>query len=75
MESVVTAVVTAVVTGVLTLIGVLVSNSKSQAVIQVKLDELSRRVEKHNQMIERQYEVERRVSILENDYRQMRKAE
>ena len=69
------SVVTAVVTGVLTLIGVLVSNSKSQAVIQVKLDELSRRVEKHNQMIERRYEVERRISILENDYRQMRKAE
>ncbi len=67
--------ITAVVTGVLTLIGVLVSNSKSQAVFQVKLDELSRRVEKHNQVIERQYEVERRVSILENDYRQMRKAE
>ncbi len=69
------SIVTAVVTGVLTLIGVLVSNPKSQAVIQVKLDELSRRVEKHNQVIESQYEVERRVSILENDYRQMRKAE
>ena len=69
------SVITAVVTGVLTLVGVLVSNSKSQAVIQVKLDELSRRVEKHNQVIERRCEVERRVSILENDYRQMRKAE
>ena len=69
------SIVTAVVTGVLTLIGVLISNSKSQAVIQVKLDELSRRVEKHNQVIERRYEVERRISILENDYRQMRKAE
>lgn len=67
-------IVAAVITGVLTLVGVLVSNSKSQAVIQVKLDELSRRVEKHNQVIERQYEVERRVSILENDHRQTRKA-
>lgn len=69
------SIVTAVVTGVLTLISVLISNSKSQAVIQVKLDELGRRVEKHNQVIERRCEVERRISILENDYRQMRKAE
>ena len=69
------SIVTAVVTGVLTLLGVLFSNSRSQAVIEVKLDELSRRVEKHNQVIESQYEVERRVSILENEYRQMRKAE
>ena len=69
------SIVTAVVTGVLTLIGALISNSKSQAVIQVKLDELSRRVKKHGQVIEWQYEVERRVSMLENDYRQMRKAE
>ena len=69
------SVITAVVTGVLTLVGVLVSNSRSQAVIEVKLDELSRRVERHNQVIERQYEVERRVSVLESEFGQMRKAE
>lgn len=69
------SIVTAVVTGVLTLLGVLFSNSRSQAVIEVKLDELSRRVEKHNQVIERQYEVERRVSVLESKLGQARKAE
>ena len=37
-------VITAVVTGVLTLVGVLVSNSRSQAVIQVKLDNLAAQV-------------------------------
>jgi low affinity Fe/Cu permease len=69
------SIVTAVVTGVLTLLGVLFSNSRSQAVIEVKLDELSRRVEKHNQVIERQYEVERRVSVLESELGRTRKAE
>ena len=67
------SVITAVVTGVLTLIGVLVSNSRSQAVLEVKIDELARKVEKHNSMIERQYDVERRVAVLENDMGQMRK--
>jgi low affinity Fe/Cu permease len=69
------SIVTAVVTGVLALLGVLFSNSRSQAVIEVKLDELSRRVEKHNQVIERQYEVERRVSVLESELGRTRKAE
>lgn len=40
------SVITAVVTGVLTLVGVLVSNSRSQAVIEVKLDNLASKVEK-----------------------------
>lgn len=68
------SVITAVVTGVLTLVGVLVSNSRSQAVLEVKIDALAAKVEKHNSMIERQYEVERRVSLIENDIEMMRKA-
>lgn len=68
------SVITAVVTGVLTLIGVLVSNSRSQAVIEVKIDDLARRVDKHNGMIERQYALEQRVAVLTNDVEAMRKA-
>ena len=68
------SVITAVVAGVLTLVGVLVSNSRSQAVLEVKIDALASKVEKHNSIIERQYEVERRVSVIENDIEQMRKA-
>ncbi|MBR3235058.1 MAG: hypothetical protein IKG11_05530 [Atopobiaceae bacterium] len=68
------SVITAVVTGVLTLVGVLVSNSRSQAVIEIKIDELARKVEKHNSMIERQYALEQRVAVLANDIEQLRKA-
>ena len=68
------SVITAVVTGVLTLIGVLVSNSRSQAVIEVKLDALAAKVEKHNSMIERQYAIEKKVAVLESDVEKMRKA-
>lgn len=69
------SVVTAVVTGVLTLIDVLVSNSRSQAVLEVKIDALAAKVEKHNEMIERQYALERKVAVLESDLGQMRKTE
>lgn len=69
------SVIAAAVTGALTLIGVLISNSRSQAVIEVKLDELSSRVDKHNNnMIERTYRLEQDVAVIRNDIEQMRKA-
>ena len=45
----------ACITGVVTLIGVILSNSKSRAVMEVKLDALTEKVEKHNQVLERTY--------------------
>ena len=61
------SVLAAAITGFLTLVGVLVSNSRSKAVIECKLDELSARVEKHNQVLDRLYSVETKVAVLEND--------
>ena len=55
------------ITGVLTLVGVLFSNSRSKAVIELKLDELASKVEKHNQVLDRLYSVETKVAVLEND--------
>jgi len=55
------------ITGMLTLLGVIISNSKSRAVTECKIDELSARVEKHNSMIERQYRIEQDVAVLKND--------
>ena len=61
------SVVVACITGVVTLVGVILSNSKSRAVMELKIDELARKVEKHNQMIERQYRIEQDVAVLKND--------
>lgn len=67
------SVVAAVITGILTLMGVLVSNSRSQAVLEVKIDELSARVEKHNQVVERTYALEQRMAVIEHDLSGARK--
>ena len=48
----------AVITGGVTLIGVLIANSRSQAVTDTKLEELTREVREHNNFA-------RRVPILE----------
>ena len=51
-------------TGVLTLAGVLVSNSRSRAVMEVKIDNLTRQVERHNCLIERTYALGQDVTIM-----------
>ena len=57
----------ALISGGMTLAGVIVSNSKSRAVTEQKIDELTRRAEKHNCLVERTYQLERDVALLRND--------
>ena len=57
----------AIISGGVTLAGVIASNSKSRAVMEQKIDELTRRVEKHNCLVERTYQLERDVALLRND--------
>lgn len=67
------SIIVAIITGVLTLIGVLISNSRSQAVTETRLEELTREVRLHNNfaqrvpVIEEQIKVaNRRINDLEN---------
>ncbi|MBQ9004262.1 MAG: hypothetical protein IJ087_20680 [Eggerthellaceae bacterium] len=57
----------AAVTGVLTLVGVLVSNSRSKAVLELKIDTLSERVRQHNEVISRTYKLEQDMAVARND--------
>ena len=52
------AIIVALITGGMTLLGVLISNQKSQAVTETKLEELTREVREHNNFA-------RRVPVLE----------
>ena len=61
------SVMAAAVTGVLTLLGVLVSNSKSRAVMEVKIDALTEKVSAHNHLIERTYQLEQQMAVAQND--------
>lgn len=51
-------IIVALITGGITLLGVLISNGKSQAVTDTKLEELTREVREHNNFA-------RRVPVLE----------
>ena len=61
------SIIAACITGVVTLIGVILSNSKSRAVMEVKLDALTEKVEKHNQVLERTYALEQDMAVAMHD--------
>ena len=61
------SILAAAVTGILTLIGVLISNTRSRAVMEVKLDTLSERVRQHNEVITRTYQLEQDMAVTRND--------
>jgi hypothetical protein len=58
------SVVVAIITGVLTLVGVLISNSKSQAVMETKVNELTREVREHNKFAKRMPVVEEQIKVI-----------
>ncbi len=53
-----------VIVGALTLLGVILSNSRSQAVTETKLEELTREVREHNGFARRMPVVEEQIRVI-----------
>ena len=58
------AVIVALVSGGLTLLGVLISNSRTQAVTETRLEELTREVREHNGFARRMPVVEEQIKVI-----------
>ena len=58
------SIIVALITGGITLIGVLIANSKSQAVTETKLDELTREVREHNNFAKRMPVAEEQIKVI-----------
>ena len=58
------AIVVALISGAVTLLGVLIANSRSQAVTETKLDELTREVREHNNFARRMPVVEEQIKVI-----------
>lgn len=56
-------IVAAIITGIVTLAGVLIANGKSQAVTDVKIEELTREVRKHNSFAEKIPVIEEQIKV------------
>lgn len=57
-------IICALVTGGLTLMGVLIANSKQQAITDTKLDELTREVREHNNFAQRVPVIEEQIRVI-----------
>ena len=57
-------IIVALITGGITLIGVLISNQKSQAVTDTKLEELTREVREHNNFARRVPVLEEQIKVI-----------
>ena len=58
-----TDILCAVISGAVTLVGVLIANSKSQAVTETRLDELTREVREHNHFAQRVPVLEEQIKV------------
>lgn len=58
------AIIAALVSGAVTLLGVLIANSRSQAVTDAKLEELTREVREHNNFAKRMPVVEEQIKVI-----------
>lgn len=62
-------IVVALVSGALTLVGTIItvvwSNKATTAVMNEKIETLSKRVERHNQVVERTYKLEQECAVLD----------
>lgn len=58
------AIICAVITGGLTLLGVIIANSKTQAVTEARLEELTREVREHNNFARRVPVVEEQIKVI-----------
>ena len=58
------AILTSIISGCITLIGVLIANSKSQAVMETKVEGLTREVREHNNFARRMPVVEEQIKVI-----------
>ena len=61
------AVVAAAITAILGFLGTYLANRKQTILIAYRLEELEKKVNKHNNLIERMYKVEGNVTELQHD--------
>ena len=58
------AVIVALITGGLTLLGGMISNGRTQAILETKVEELAREVREHNNFARRMPVVEEQIKVI-----------
>lgn len=74
MSDAVIAALSALGSGLLSLLGVYFANRKSSALIAYRLEQMEKKVDKHNKVVERTFILEGQVTELQHDVRDLKGA-
>lgn len=66
---IITSIIGGLFVAIPSLVATIVLNNKTQAVLEYKVDQLDKKVHEHNNLIDRTYKLESRVSILEEKHK------
>ena len=72
MEEIIIAVVSGLSVAVPSIVATILSNRKSNALLTYRIDQLELEQKKHNNLIDRMYKVESRVTLLEDEMKGMK---
>lgn len=72
MEAIITAIIGGVCVAVPNIIATLTSNKRSTALITYRVNELEKKVEKHNSVVERTFRLEEDVKNMQEDIKELK---
>lgn len=74
MQQILVAVISGLCVAVPSIIATLTSNKKNNDLVLYRIEELDSKVHEHNNLIDRMYKIESRVTLLEDNYREVKGA-
>lgn len=72
MEAIITAIIGGVCVAVPNIIATLTSNKRSTALITYRVNELEKKVEKHNSVVERTFRLEEDIKNIQEDIKELK---
>ena len=67
MENMIIALISGICVAVPNIIATITTNKKSSAITDFKIQELTKKVELHNNLIDRMYRAESRITVIEDE--------
>ena len=72
METIITAIIGGICVAVPNIIATLTSNKRSTALITYRVNELEKKVEKHNSVVERTFRLEEDIKNIQEDIKELK---
>ena len=73
METIIQSLISGLCVAIPTIIATVSANKKDNALVKYRIDELDNKVNKHNNLIERTFKIEERLSVIEKELENIEK--